>query len=228
MITPSIMKDEERGAERLHERFTELNERLSNYGFDPFEPSGSRWLDVWVRSWAEHQAFRLMHTMNLWISRCESQIEKMFLIALTHAAQTNSLPVDEIFVIFAASDRDAAERHPSDWKLLIEPQARIGEYRVDFQIDYWCSVFGKADDENKIRPFRPRLKTNKFRLFIECDGHDFHERTKEQAARDRKRDRDLQQLGFNVLRFTGSEIWKDPMAPALEVLDFFLNKPYSE
>jgi very-short-patch-repair endonuclease len=48
-------------------------------------------------------------------------------------------------------------------------------------------------------------------VLIECDGHDFHERTKEQAARDRKKDRDLQAAGYVVLRYTGSELWNDPM-----------------
>jgi hypothetical protein len=52
---------------------------------------------------------------------------------------------------------------------------------------------------------------------LECDGHDFHERTKEQAERDRKRDRDLQSAGFTVLRFTGSEIWRDARVVAREV-----------
>ena len=46
-------------------------------------------------------------------------------------------------------------------------------------------------------------------IAVECDGHDFHERTKEQAKRDRKRDRDLQAMGLRVLRFTGSEIFRD-------------------
>lgn len=45
---------------------------------------------------------------------------------------------------------------------------------------------------------------------VECDGHDFHERTREQAARDRARDRDLQSIGWIVARFTGSEIFRDP------------------
>jgi len=43
---------------------------------------------------------------------------------------------------------------------------------------------------------------------IECDGHDFHERTKEQAQHDKERDRNLQSLGYKVYRFTGSEIFK--------------------
>lgn len=46
-------------------------------------------------------------------------------------------------------------------------------------------------------------------IAVFCDGHDFHERTKEQAARDRKIDRDLQFADIPVLRFTGSEIHHD-------------------
>ena len=53
---------------------------------------------------------------------------------------------------------------------------------------------------------------------IECDGHDYHERTKEQAARDKKRDRFFASKGYKVLRFTGSEIWADPEAVAEEAL----------
>jgi len=44
------------------------------------------------------------------------------------------------------------------------------------------------------------------KIVVECDGHDFHEKTREQAARDKKRDRELQIAGWKVLRFTGSEI----------------------
>ena len=54
-------------------------------------------------------------------------------------------------------------------------------------------------------------------LVIECDGHDYHERTKKQAQRDRSRDRDLQKLGFRVVRFTGSEIFSSPRKCAWEV-----------
>lgn len=44
---------------------------------------------------------------------------------------------------------------------------------------------------------------------IECDGHDFHEKTKEQAARDKDRDRRVLLAGFPVMRFTGREIFRD-------------------
>ena len=55
------------------------------------------------------------------------------------------------------------------------------------------------------------------RLAVECDGHDFHERTKEQARNDKSRDRALTAEGWKVLRFTGSEIFKDARRCAGEV-----------
>lgn len=57
-----------------------------------------------------------------------------------------------------------------------------------------------------------------YRAVVECDGHDFHERTKEQAARDRSRDRRLQAEGYRIFRFTGAELWRDPMACVKEVV----------
>lgn len=57
------------------------------------------------------------------------------------------------------------------------------------------------------------------KVVIECDGHDFHERTKTQARRDKSRDRRLTAAGYVVLRFTGSEIWAQPFTCALEALE---------
>jgi very-short-patch-repair endonuclease len=62
-----------------------------------------------------------------------------------------------------------------------------------------------------------------FLIVIECDGHDYHERTKEQAAHDRKRDRAMTEAGIVVLRFTGSEIWKNPFSCAEQVLALALS-----
>jgi very-short-patch-repair endonuclease len=73
------------------------------------------------------------------------------------------------------------------------PEFPIGKYRADF------AFIGYAG-----------------RLALECDGHDFHERTKEQAAHDRKRDRWMLSQGWTVLRFTGSEIHKSPRGCAVE------------
>ena len=49
-----------------------------------------------------------------------------------------------------------------------------------------------------------------FLLTPSPSGHEFHGKTRQQAARDKGRDRDLTSNGIKVFRFTGSEIWKDP------------------
>jgi very-short-patch-repair endonuclease len=54
---------------------------------------------------------------------------------------------------------------------------------------------------------------------VEIDGHDFHERTKEQARRDKSRDRALTSTGWSVLRFTGSEIYADPSGCLDQITD---------
>ncbi len=64
------------------------------------------------------------------------------------------------------------------------------------------------------------------KAIVECDGHDFHERTKEQAAHDKGRDRHLQSLGYYVLRFTGSELWNNHRQCAREADEFLKDGAY--
>lgn len=82
----------------------------------------------------------------------------------------------------------------------ITPQFKVGKYKADFLL--WFA-----------------LKRFHAGVIVECDGHAFHERTKEQAAHDKKRDRDLLTAGYPVLRFTGSEIFKDVLGCADQVRD---------
>lgn len=91
-------------------------------------------------------------------------------------------------------------RWPGGYGIQIYPQFGIGIYQADFFVDF--------------------LNERKQRVFgvIECDGHDFHERTKAQAAHDKARDRYFQSLGLIVLRYTGSEIHGDPLGVALSAL----------
>lgn len=86
-------------------------------------------------------------------------------------------------------------------------QVEIADYRVDFLA---------------IMKFAPHgREPTTFYLAIECDGHDFHEKTKEQARRDKSRDRALLLSGIPCMRFAGSEIWKDAYACGKQVDDFF-------
>ena len=116
----------------------------------------------------------------------ESPIEKLLLLGLL-----SNIPAFDI-------EYKKDENHRRGYKISfinefwnIEPQVQITSYiRVDFLI------FSK---------FFPTL-----RIIIECDGHDFHEKTKEQAKKDKARDRELIKLSFIVLHYTGSEIYNEP------------------
>jgi very-short-patch-repair endonuclease len=92
------------------------------------------------------------------------------------------------------------KRSKYDWAV-IWPQVLVDNYRVDFVAAHRSGLDGVGF------------------VAVECDGHQFHERNKKQATRDKARDRDLQSCGFRVLRFTGTEIWNDPVACAGEVVD---------
>jgi very-short-patch-repair endonuclease len=97
----------------------------------------------------------------------------------------------------------------SNWEafstLLYQRQVQIDDWRVDFVV--W--VFGSKNEKVQWIP-----------LIVECDGHDFHERTKDQAAKDRARDREVQLKGYEIFRFTGSEIWRDPLRCAMQIVDW--------
>jgi very-short-patch-repair endonuclease len=94
---------------------------------------------------------------------------------------------------------------PCSAKALVFPQEKIANYRVDFLI------LGTGDFSG-------------IDLVIECDGHNYHERDATVATRDRVRDRDLQAMGYSVLRFTGRELFNRSFACASEVALFMIER----
>jgi very-short-patch-repair endonuclease len=96
--------------------------------------------------------------------------------------------------------------------LSIYPQYEIGTYRVDFLV-----VFNQLTyiDEH------PR----KTEVIVECDSQQFHERTEQERRYEKKRDRFLQTQGYKVFRFTGSEITKNPLSLAVEVISIVTDTP---
>lgn len=85
----------------------------------------------------------------------------------------------------------------------ITPQARIGKYRVDFQMRQVGIVPAEVCGP----------------LVVELDGHDFHDKDKRQRSYEKARDRALIRTGNRVLHFTGSDVVKDPFACAYEALE---------
>lgn len=62
------------------------------------------------------------------------------------------------------------------------------------------------------------------RIAIEIDGHDFHEKTRAQVAKDKARERAIIAKGYTVLRFTGTEIVRDTQKCVNEVVDILTKR----
>jgi hypothetical protein len=163
---------------------------------------------------------------------CESPIERTMLGALITVAvkETTSIRFkSQTPYIFHGPNVGTHHARCSTGILNITPQAQLGEYRVDLLLEYEVTITTyppetqEYDRNNQLyRINQPELGKDILitkDIIIECDGHDFHERTKAQAARDKKRDRILQSIGYNVFRFTGSEIYNDAITCAYEVFD---------
>lgn len=88
------------------------------------------------------------------------------------------------------------------YPMFVYPQFNITINGKKYRVDFMCRLAAtKVHD----------LQNGNWKyIAVEIDGHDFHERTKEQAMRDKQRDRAFASEGITVLRFTGSEVWKDP------------------
>lgn len=97
---------------------------------------------------------------------------------------------------------------------LATTQVKVDSYRVDFAISASGGVNCGLESG---APISGGYYEKTCHYFIECDGHDFHEKTKEQVARDKKRDRKIQLTGIPILRFSGSEIFKRPKACINEI-----------
>ena len=163
---------------------------------------------------------------------CESPIESELLTALWAVIQYEHGPQGKFSLQEAGRYAESYELDfctetrleispQSEWKMWLQvtPQMPMGDYRVDLAVTPRVSAYvnpGSHVDADEIVHTFVYLPT----VIVECDGHDFHERTKEQAARDKKRDRYFQASGNPVLRFTGSEIYKDAWGCASQIIDF--------
>lgn len=122
-------------------------------------------------------------------------------------------PIEEIFAV-AYDLRLASEPFPECEVLCLKRQGKIvvnnKTYYADFLLDVESNRFFTVE--------------NNFKLVIECDGHEFHEKTKEQVEKRNNRDMDLKSAGYDVIHFSGSQIFKDPMGCANKVFDYIKGK----
>lgn len=128
---------------------------------------------------------------------CGSPIERVMLSALIVAGTRHFSSITLRCNGSNLWDRPEDDARECACGLVIEPQAVIARYRADFLVSAWFTD--------------RKLGSSVARVVVECDGHDFHERTKEQASRDKARDRAFQKMGHTVFRYSGADIWADAL-----------------
>lgn len=88
-------------------------------------------------------------------------------------------------------------------------KANNNVYRVDFLLVYACD---KDGSEKKLK--KP--------LVIETDGKNWHS-SKKQMNHDYERENDLKLAGYDVMRFTGSQVYNKPFDCISSVFDYVMN-----
>lgn len=170
--------------------------------------------DIWedaIEGWKSRIDDNFAFTRSQINQYCESPIEKLFAAAFctieapiyeTHGGlNVRPLPIfcgdytKKILEVLLKPEQ-------TENGVWVFPQCQIGKYRADFVII--------ARFETSTLPLT--------KIIIECDGHDFHERTKDQAQRDKARDRFFVANHYKVMRFTGSELHRNPLKCADEVM----------
>lgn len=146
--------------------------------------------------YAQKQTELMRDWINLEIQehKISSPIERVFFSAILVLRELHCLNTENILW--------------TDGKLVpigleIVPQVSIGKYRVDFL----CSYIRSPDDVPK-------------RVVVECDGHNFHDRSEPDRRYEKERDRFIQKQEFKIFRYTGSEILKEPFRCASEVIEY--------
>ena len=158
---------------------------------------------VWIASPKDFQDLWLTYTM---AEETAAHCQKPYTAPCSHVIREATSPALALEQFFTDHDLDAQSlfcESPIEitfWhnarKFLptLVPQYRVESYRIDFAL--------------------PECK-----LGIEIDGHESH-KSKEQRAHDAQKDRLLSLQGWTILRFTGSEVFRDTRACVEEVLRF--------
>lgn len=172
-------------------------------------------LSAYVASEQEFLQRRLENIRKI-LELCESPIERLSLIDVCEqfsdyifiSSETKDDQIPEIFtwsssLMMFVKDYITPDEVSAKYGLAIYPQyevvAKIEKEFRSYRLDFLVNLL------EKIKSSKPNIILS---LALEFDGHDFHERTKEQAQRDKFKDRVLQKLDMKVLRYTGSETFR--------------------
>ena len=146
--------------------------------------------------------------MLLWYS-LNRKCEKQLVVDILKKIEKCDSPIE---VIFLTAFMILKEEYFHSYNFCIHLQHKVyaneNTYRVDFLI--LCS------DKKQV--------CNEVKCVVECDGHDFHKLTKKQVVKDNERDFALKKIGFDIIHFSGTQLYINAWKCAFEVLQYMVDK----
>lgn len=170
----------------------------------------------------DEELYRLREMLDL----CESPLEQLLLLDFMFIFDGQAINFPDGLHLRGIFIGPEVAFHPnlSQFYLDIKPQfplvikKRDGRefieisYRADFLITLERKDFGSFE------------RTQITKLIVEADGHNYHEKTKEQAQYDKSRDRSFLAEGFATMRFTGREVNNDVVKAVSEIENFLIKE----
>lgn len=127
-------------------------------------------------------------------------------------------PIEQIYLV-AFSTYSQVNWIENEFSYMIRPQKVINNNGNKYRVDFFISdFFAKTGIMTKLKTLRLKRP-----IIIECDGYDYHS-TRQQKNSDTERENELKMLGYPVIRFTGSQIYKDPYLCVLQTIKFIYDE----
>lgn len=117
-------------------------------------------------------------------------------------------PIESIFYLAINMIQELCEPF-EECCLEITPQYEIEVEGMRYYADFLIDIFSLIG-----------FKEHRVSVIVECDGHDYHKITKKQVQRDNERDLALKKAGYDILHFSGSQIYQNPIKCAMDVIEY--------
>lgn len=150
-----------------------------------------------IERWLNEQRVTLLRHLSV----CESPIETVFVLAMLSANDKDGALLRLVEPTTHGVHADEAHGHHLAF-------GRAGSFFAQREVD-----LGRRSVRIDFV-----LVTDKLRIAVELDDHEFHA-SKSKRSADAARDLDLTKRGWTPVRFTGSDIWRDADGCTSRVLD---------
>lgn len=105
-------------------------------------------------------------------------------------------------------------------------EVKTTESPIEEKLLLWFKEYGLFPElQYEIPPYRADFAFPDKKIIVECDGREFHT-SDEDRERDAIRDKYLQSKGWEVIRFTGSEIYRESWSCVKRIMEIWYPKKH--